>query len=98
LLSNTNKIHYDSYVKDLQQQFGYPDFEGLFEKAFFSFELGLVKPHTDIYEKVLDLTGINAAETVFIDDSRVNCDGAEKAGLKTWHLKPGEEIIEIFNR
>jgi putative hydrolase of the HAD superfamily len=40
----------------------------------------------------LEDAGISAEETLFIDDSKNNIEGADEAGLKTHWLKPGERI------
>ena len=36
LMSNTNVIHYDLYIRDLQLRFGYNEFDELFHKSYFS--------------------------------------------------------------
>ena len=95
LLSNTNVIHYTKYLKSLQQEFGYNDFNSLFEKAWFSHELGMIKPTKEIYNYVLNDASILANETIFIDDSEVNIKGAKMVGLKVYHLKD-EEIVDAF--
>ena len=43
LLSNTNKIHYDCYLADLQRVHGYKSFDDLFHKAYFSFMKKIIK-------------------------------------------------------
>jgi putative hydrolase of the HAD superfamily len=52
----------------------------LFEAFFVSGELGLVKPHADIYLRVIDELGITADQMVFIDNREVNVRGAEAVG------------------
>ena len=97
LLSNTNEIHYSQYLKDLQDVHGIAGFEDLFEKAYFSHQIGLRKPFREIFDFVLRDAGIQADETLFIDDSIEHVEGARKAGLHAYHLKPGEDITELFN-
>jgi FMN phosphatase YigB (HAD superfamily) len=96
LLSNSNEIHYDLYVRDLQLRFGYRDFDALFDKAYFSFDLHLAKPHEEIYEFVINQHELNPAKTLFIDDRQENIEGARKAGLKTFHLAAPLRIRDIF--
>jgi FMN phosphatase YigB (HAD superfamily) len=96
LLSNSNEIHYDLYVRDLQLRFGYRDFDALFNKAYFSFDLHLAKPHEEIYEFVINQHELPPDKTLFIDDRIENIEGARKVGLKTLHLAPPLRIRDIF--
>jgi glucose-1-phosphatase len=96
LLSNSNQIHYDFYLKRFSEQFGYPDFDALFEKAWFSFRIGMKKPDIEIFEYVLAVQGLVAAETLFIDDTLMHVKAAESIGIQGYHLKYGEEITGLF--
>jgi len=96
LLSNSNEIHYDLYVRDLQLRFGYREFDELFDKAYFSFDLHLAKPHVEIFEFVINQHQLNPPKTLFIDDRIENIEGARKAGLKTYYLKSPQRIRDIF--
>lgn len=96
LLSNSNEIHYDLYVRDLQLRFGYQEFAHLFHDAFFSFDLHLSKPHIEIYEFVINQNELNPKKTLFIDDKRDNIDAAKKAGLQTYLLEKPERVRDIF--
>ena len=96
LLSNSNRIHYDSFVRLLQQQHGLKDFDDLFEKAYFSFNLGLRKPDPEIYLHVLQAHSLKPEETLFIDDSKTNTDAAAALGLQVLELKAGEEFGELL--
>ncbi len=96
LMSNSNEIHYDLYVRDLQLRFGYREFDKLFNKAYFSFDLHLIKPETDIYEFVIYQHNLNPKTTLFIDDKDENIDTAINVGLKTYCLKPPQRIRDIF--
>lgn len=94
LLSNTNIIHYQEYNGTFKKHWGH-DFDQLFEKAFWSHELKLRKPDLACYQQVIKMAGIEASETVFIDDSRQNIDGALQAGLRAVHLR--SEVAELFD-
>lgn len=96
LLSNSNPIHKDQYIQDFQQLTGYRDFNELFEKAYFSFEIGLKKPGNEIYEFLLSDSGIDPAESLFIDDMPENVRGAEAAGINGYHLQNGTDIGDLF--
>jgi len=100
MLSNSNAIHYDVFVKDLKDNFGYENFDALFRKAYFSFRLHMHKPNTDIYLYVIKQEHINPGRTLFIDDRADNIEGAKRAGLKTHYLDlhKGETLTALFDR
>ncbi|MGH3212244.1 MAG: HAD family hydrolase [Trebonia sp.] len=56
-----------------------------FTACYVSGELGLLKPHADIYRHVLDDLGITPAEAIFIDNRESNVAGAEALGI-TGHV------------
>ena len=97
LLSNTNEIHYDCFTKKLSDEYGYKSLAALMEKDYYSHTLGIRKPSLEIYQTVLHRAGIEADETLFIDDSEVNIESAKQVGLVTYHLQDDESIIEIFS-
>ncbi|MBC8319834.1 MAG: HAD family phosphatase [Bacteroidetes bacterium] len=96
LLSNSNEIHYDLFVRDLQLRFGYHEFDELFHKAYFSFDLHLLKPNPEIYEFVIYQHGLVPENTLFIDDKTENIEAAKKLGLKTYQLNKPERVRDIF--
>lgn len=96
LLSNSNEIHYELYVRDLQLRFGYHEFDQLFHKAYFSFDLHLSKPNPEIFEFVLNQHNLLPAETLFIDDTFEHIEAARKLGLLTYHLQKPERVRDIF--
>ena len=49
--------------------------------CIFSSECGHTKPHADMFEYLCERCGIKPEETLFIDDSPKNIDGAEKYGI-----------------
>jgi glucose-1-phosphatase len=96
LLSNTNKIHYDRYQEQFRETFGYSSLDNLFEKAYYSFHLGLYKPDPAIFKFVLNDSGLKPEETLFVDDYASNIEAAMKLGLQTIHLEEGMEVVDIF--
>jgi putative hydrolase of the HAD superfamily len=92
LLSNTNQIHLDSFYEIYHQKERAHSFEQCFNKAFYSFEIGLRKPDIDCYEWVLNDLQIDPQKSLFIDDSIKNIHGAKEARLQTLLLTPGKKI------
>lgn len=95
LLSNTNQIHYEAFTKIFAEQIGNFNFDDLFNKAYYSHKLGLRKPSKEIYEAVLKKENLNAAETIFIDDSAANVEAAKKVGLQTIYLPSPKTVLEL---
>ncbi len=97
LLSNSNEIHYNHYSGTLLRDH-HCRFEDLFEKAWFSFRIGLLKPSQEIFRFVLNDGGLNPAETLFIDDTLMHAEGAQRAGIHAHHLdlSQGEDVTGLF--
>lgn len=53
-----------------------------FDGLVFSAMVGMIKPNADIFCYLLEKYGLKAEETMFIDDSARNIEGAEKVGIK----------------
>jgi FMN phosphatase YigB (HAD superfamily) len=96
LLSNTNSIHLKYFKKLLTAQTGKPLLDAYFIKAWYSNEVGLRKPGAEIFEFVLKDENLVAPETLFIDDTYMNIETAQKLGFKTYLLLPSEKI-EFLN-
>ena len=96
LMSNSNVIHYDLYVRDLQLRFGYHEFDELFNKSYFSFAEHLEKPDPRFFELILDHEGLLPEETLFIDDTAANIEVAKSLGIKTYHISREELVRNLF--
>ena len=97
LMSNTNEIHYDLYIRDLQLRFGYNEFDELFHKSYFSFAEHLEKPDPRFFELILDHEGLLPEETLFIDDTESNIKAAQSLGIQTYHITREELVRNLFN-
>lgn len=95
LFSNTNKIHMERLHEEFREQHQI-DFSSLFVKDFYSYQINARKPDVESYQRVIEMSGVNPGESLFIDDLEKNIKGAEKAGLQTFWLKDGKEVNEIF--
>ena len=95
LLSNTNEIH----IQEIESRVGaevFSDFCALFEKVYLSHELGLRKPHPEVFTHIIEEQELAASETLFIDDSIQHVEGAIKAGLRAYHLTDDQTIDQLF--
>jgi putative hydrolase of the HAD superfamily len=93
LFSNTNAIHYEAFSHIYQKQFGDKNFELHFIKTYYSHEVGYRKPYPQSFLRILEEQQLKASETLFIDDTAINIEGAGKAGLQTLHLLPHEPLL-----
>ncbi|SFN76755.1 putative hydrolase of the HAD superfamily [Chitinophaga sp. YR627] len=96
LLSNTNEIHMQAFNKILEESRGIPSLAAFFDKAYYSHQIGLRKPFKESFQLVLDENGLDPAETLFIDDTLPNIEGAKVVGLQTIHLLPPKTMADIF--
>ena len=97
LFSNTNAIHVKKFHSNFRNQHGF-EVSSLFEKDFYSNEIGYRKPSPEAYQKIIRLSGINPEKTLFIDDSLQNVESAIASGLKGYWLEPGQKVEEIFQK
>jgi len=81
LLSNTNEIHVNRFEQQFENHYGFP-MQSLFEKVFYSNEIGCRKPDAEAFLHVLNHAGLNPSETVMVDDRLDNCHGAEAVGMR----------------
>ena len=91
VLSNTNKVHFDLYSL-------WAPFKN-FDQFFLSYELGMRKPETEIYEEVLKETKVRPEEILFVDDLEANLLSASSLGFKTeFCLNSTDDLKTIFKR
>jgi putative hydrolase of the HAD superfamily len=65
----------------------------IFETVVDSGFVGCRKPESKIYAITLDRISLPAESCLFIDDVKVNCEGAEKAGMTAVHFQDNEQAI-----
>ena len=97
LLSNTNQIHIDRFNIILKDVCGAEDFSHFFDKAYYSHQMKMRKPDTEIYKQVLEENNLLADETLFIDDNAENLRGAEQLGIHTLLVTSEKSLFEFFN-
>ena len=95
LLSNTNSIHISEFRKKLGET-KYQEFYNLFDKVYYSHEIGFRKPNKEAFQLILDENNLKANEVLFIDDSPQHIEGANKLGIQTHHLSDTEEVTTLF--
>ena len=68
------------------------NFNAIFRFAGYSHLLGYRKPAADSFRQLLAHLQLNAADTLFIDDTPGNIRGAQEAGLHTIFLPPPHQV------
>ncbi len=84
ILSNTCALHWQYASQKLIPARG-RSIDDYFERAFLSFELHNRKPAPSIFIDTLEQAGINADETLFIDDNELNIRAAADLGFHTFY-------------
>ncbi|MEO8109386.1 MAG: HAD family phosphatase [Ginsengibacter sp.] len=95
LLSNTNIIHYKKFDKIYHEKQRPGTFDAFFEKAYYSFEMGLRKPDADCYNLVLNNNRLSSATTLFIDDTAKNIATAKMLGMQTILLEKSMQVESL---
>jgi putative hydrolase of the HAD superfamily len=85
-LSNTNSIHWGFMLQN------YPVFDR-FHMKLASQQLGLEKPHREIYDAGARELGARPGDCLFIDDRIENVRGALDAGWQAWHYQDFGEFM-----
>ena len=88
LLSNTNPKHIQD---EIEKRYLFPQ---LIDGAVYSFNVGLRKPHKEIYLTAAELAGTKPANSIFIDDMAENIDAATEVGFTGIQYFSSEQLIE----
>ncbi|MFZ4800352.1 MAG: HAD family hydrolase [Bacteroidia bacterium] len=96
ILSNTNELHIQEFNKLFEIDHPNENWEDLFDKIYYSHQIGLRKPNEEAWQLILDENKIQASETIFIDDTSMHFKAANSIGIKSfWAKEPiGQWFIE----
>ncbi len=84
ILSNTNSIHLRSFDNMLHNSHGVSGMHELVHMAYYSHEVKMRKPNSDIYEFALAENRLEAQEVLFIDDRKDNIEAAQELGIRVY--------------
>lgn len=96
ILSNTNEIHVDAVHAILQVEHGMTNFYPLFDRVFYSQEMGLAKPSAAIYQQMLLELETTASRVLFFDDLLANVEGAASVGIQAVQVTGPNTIFDFF--
>lgn len=69
-------------------------FLDLFDKLYFSSDVGLAKPDRRIYQLVLDENNLQPEDCIFFDDNLDNVAGAQACGIESYVYEGPEQVRE----
>jgi len=95
LLSNTNSIHQKKFITEVNEKNNI-SFNELFQKAYYSHEIGFRKPNAEAFEFIIKDSEMNPSETLFVDDSIDNIKTAKIIGINTYHIEGNNSIEKLF--
>lgn len=90
LLSNTNPAVQSWAQSSAFSKAGKP-LNDYFDKMYLSYEMGVTKPDPSIFEQMVADSGMNPAETLFVDDGEANIVVAQRMGFHTYMPKNAED-------
>lgn len=67
-----------------------------FDGVFLSYEMHELKPGEAIFRKMIEASGMQPAETLFIDDGQRNIDSARRLGFTVYMPRPGEDFGHVL--
>jgi glucose-1-phosphatase len=88
-LSNTNVLHW-------QRTFGRWPILDAFDVRFLSFELGMLKPDRELFDRVAGLLPSPRDHVLFLDDNAINVDAAREAGFAAATVRGVAEAREAL--
>lgn len=97
MISNTNAIMYDGWIKHAFMQEGY-HVGDYFDGIVTSFSEGVCKPDPKIFTILLRRYALNPKETILLDDSEANCDCARKLGMNALRIIGDTTILDWRNK
>ena len=92
LLSNTNDLHWQ-YCLDHWFNANGNRCEDFFDKIFLSQDMHLEKPHSEIFEQVIKVTGTDA---IFLDDNLDNINAAKNCGIQAVQITPDLDWVDYL--
>lgn len=95
LLSNTNPVIMEWAESEDFSPTKEP-ITAFFDKCYYSFKIGAAKPEKRAFEAVIEGSGINPAETLFLDDGQANIDMAKSMGFKTYLANQDEDLRKVL--
>lgn len=69
-----------------------------FDVSTVSSEVGMVKPHPEVFAYVCQKLRVDTSEAVMVDDVEENCAGAREAGLQAIRFESNTQVMQDLKR
>ncbi len=93
LLSNTNDLHAKFFETKANEQ-GF-ELSSLFDAVYYSHELEMSKPNTDIYTYIHEKEQLENKTVLFLDDLAENLEFPQKIGWETQLISEKYSILDL---
>lgn len=80
------------HMKAFESTYNNNEFFKLADGMVVSHKINMLKPEPEIYEFLLKEYSLKAEETLFIDDTLANVEGANRVGINTIHFTSAENL------
>lgn len=75
----------------------FPWLKELFEKVYYSWQTGFIKPDPRCWQTILTENNLQPADCVYFDDSSTNTQTAANLGIKSYLFTNAEDVKNILN-
>ena len=79
-------------------QTGHLPFRKIIDGGVVSYEVGAVKPESEIYEKLLAKYDLDPSDCIFYDDIKNNVEAARAFGIESHLVASEEELLRELER
>jgi len=87
--------NFSTRIEILNQKF---NFLKEFDIAILSYQVGLLKPNKEIFQRLIEATGVQAGEIIYSDDSPEKLAGALELGMNAFVYEDFEQFKEELER
>lgn len=74
----------------------FPFLKEFFEKCYFSWQTGFIKPDIRAFRLILEENGLEAADCVYFDDSHQNVDAASSLGIQSYLYTNAARVRDVI--
>ena len=73
-------------------------FGNVFEKIYISANMNMIKPDKEFYTSLLLDLNVSPHEMLFLDDSKINIDGANECNIQTIHVTKEMNVLKEIEK
>jgi HAD superfamily hydrolase (TIGR01509 family) len=96
VMSNTNEMHEHAFDQMVMKISAGRRMHHYVDKAYYSHQLGLRKPNTEVFSHIVELNQLRPSEVAFFDDKEENIDSAKKVGIHAILINKPQDLFNYF--